>query len=475
MAEPNNSQIHLAIKQRDWAEAYRLLHLPGIDIEVQTACGETPLLIASYTGNVALIQTLVSLGADPHHRNSSGESALDVACDNGHTELVQYLLVHWKCRCDPNAPGKYGFRPLHSACMNDHNSVVSLLLDHGADVHGVRSVHGDARLDTPFLIAVRNGNRSLVKLLLDRGARLCDRDQRGRSALHLAALRRYQTPARREPPTLPSSPRTEDSQISTAFPGYPRESRGELIQDLLARGADLSVRDNDGKTAFDVDGKQNFEVVVQWMQAYSDRVLARDGRFAAHAILRSDVCVKMDRWQALHTNIGNMEVGTLRVEHFRALLQTFDEDVLRVRDRNGKLPLHVAAERGAPVEILNRLMFPHAVNIPDVFGSLPIHYACIAKSPLRTIQYLVRKGGADMLRKPNMEGCLPLHSVLKRESTSRQIPFETIQYLVNAYPESLMLRTRNGDLPITMAGTSLSLDTIYFFMRRHPENINSAI
>jgi len=467
---PGTLPIHSAIKQRNWAEAHGLLNFPGIDIEAQTACGATPLLMACQAGNVALIQKLVSLGANPHHRNSSGQSAFDLACNHGHTEIAQYLSVHRNCWCDPNAPGKDGIGPRHSACINDLNSAVRLLLDHGADIHDVGGVHGDTpRLDTPLLIATRNGDRQLVKLLLDRGARLSDRDERGRTALHLAALRRYQNPATRERPTDPSGLQTADSQILTM------ESREELIQDLLARGADLSVLDNDGKTAFDVDRKQNSEVVVQWMQVYSDRVLALEGRFAAHAILRSNFCVKMDRWQDLDTNIGNVDVGTLKVEHFRALLQTFDEDVLRVKDRNGRLPLHVAAKRGAPVEILNRLMFPCAVNVPDHFGSLPIHYACEAKSPLRTIQYLVRKGGAGMLRKPNMEGCLPLHSILKTESTSHQIPFETIQYLVNAYPESLMLRTRHGDLPITMAGASSSLETIFFLMRQRPENINSAI
>lgn len=426
----NLTSLHLAIENRHWAVAYRLLEVPCVGLEAQTARGNTPLLVASYAGNLAMIRKLVSLGANPKHRNESGESALDIACDNGYAEIAD-LMLH--CGCDPNVADKWGWKPLHRACSSVQCAVAAVLLDNGADIFCARRNRGD----TPLHIASSNGSLPLIRLLLNHGARTEDRDEQGRTSMHLAVERRGVC------------------------------ENDKVIEELLERGGDMTARDNESNTPFDLAQNQsNRTAVEQLLKAYRNKVLTCEGRFAAHAILQG-ADFEGQRFRT--------EIGTLTMRNFASLLRPLGPDALRVQDSNGMLPLHIAAGRGAPSEILDELVFPHALSVPDVSGSLPIHHASKATSPLEAIKYLVGSGGMETTRKRNNGGCLPLHLLLVKNDSSDEPSLEMVKYMVGTYPESCSTRNLDGDLPITLAGATSSLNVINFLMRRYPEVVNATI
>jgi len=48
-------------------------------------------MLAALSGNLKLVQFLVGKGADIHHKNDYGETALMAAAISGNLELVQFL------------------------------------------------------------------------------------------------------------------------------------------------------------------------------------------------------------------------------------------------------------------------------------------------------------------------------------------------------------------------------------------------
>jgi hypothetical protein len=60
--------------------------------DINRTCGyETPLMTAARFGRVEMAKTLVKKGADKSLKNSSGDTAKEIALKNNHPELAQIL------------------------------------------------------------------------------------------------------------------------------------------------------------------------------------------------------------------------------------------------------------------------------------------------------------------------------------------------------------------------------------------------
>lgn len=96
--------------------------------------------------------------------NSNGETALHIACENGHTEIVQLLL---DAGANVNVINKSeGQTPLHLACLNNQTKVIKLLLNCGNCNINAKDNFGD----TPLHLMIRNENSKIAELLLRHGA-----------------------------------------------------------------------------------------------------------------------------------------------------------------------------------------------------------------------------------------------------------------------------------------------------------------
>ena len=93
---------------------------------------DTPLQQALEERDEAAIHQLLEEGADIHHRDVLGETALHVACKRGLTDFVKILLDKG---ADVNYRTKYNSIPIRIALENDDLELFRLLLQRGAIVN----------------------------------------------------------------------------------------------------------------------------------------------------------------------------------------------------------------------------------------------------------------------------------------------------------------------------------------------------
>jgi len=159
--------------------------------------GDTALHMAAAAFRRPVAELLIAHGADVHARNRRGAEPLHYAADanrfepDRQAETVAYLL---SVGADPNALNKDGVAPLHRAVRTRSLAAVQAMLDGGANPRLPNNTGS-----TPLHLAVQTTGRggsgsalareqqaAIVRLLLERGARVTDRDRRGKTP-HQAA------------------------------------------------------------------------------------------------------------------------------------------------------------------------------------------------------------------------------------------------------------------------------------------------
>ena len=91
-------------------------------------------------------------------KNRNSQTALYCACENGNTEVAQYLL-------DNGASVSLGAKPLIVAVRYDHYDCVKLLLQHNAN-----SKCTNTKRESPMSVAFKKHHYSIILLLLQYGA-----------------------------------------------------------------------------------------------------------------------------------------------------------------------------------------------------------------------------------------------------------------------------------------------------------------
>jgi len=109
-------------------------------------------------GDLDGVKTLIQQGVCVNAKNYCNQTALYLACEKGHANVVQYLL-------DSRASISLGENPLIAAVWNGNYECVKLLLEHHANVNCM-TTEGES----PMSIAVQMYDYSIILLLLKYGA-----------------------------------------------------------------------------------------------------------------------------------------------------------------------------------------------------------------------------------------------------------------------------------------------------------------
>ncbi|KAL7060140.1 hypothetical protein AAHC03_09272 [Spirometra sp. Aus1] len=154
--------------------------------------GRSPLRAAALNNNIALVQTLLALGADPDQQDTCGRTTLGVVVLQGLLQMAKTLLryppqgrphngTHLR-GANPRLTDDEGRCPLHIAAWQGHSELVALLLQAGTPVD-VR----DKEDRTPLHSAAWQNHAAVCRLLLKAGADVNAVCSQGATALCIAA------------------------------------------------------------------------------------------------------------------------------------------------------------------------------------------------------------------------------------------------------------------------------------------------
>ncbi|XP_012216675.1 nuclear factor NF-kappa-B p110 subunit isoform X2 [Linepithema humile] len=128
--------LHRAVRFPEAKECVDvLLSDKKINLEANTDSGWAPLLLAAQAGSCYAVRALLKAGADVHNTEMShGRTALHLAVEGSHKDIVEYLLKNTKINV--NKRNYSGNTALHAAVVTPGaiaKELCDLLLEYGAD------------------------------------------------------------------------------------------------------------------------------------------------------------------------------------------------------------------------------------------------------------------------------------------------------------------------------------------------------
>ncbi|KAK0057167.1 ankyrin-1 [Biomphalaria pfeifferi] len=124
--------MHFAIERNNTDMALYCIK-SGLNINKQTP-DNTPLMMAAYGKNFTIAKQLIELGADIHFRNKIGDCALHIALDKGSEVIAKLLIQHG---VDVKKEGSVGIPPLIIAVEKCSANLVTDIISSGAEVNQV--------------------------------------------------------------------------------------------------------------------------------------------------------------------------------------------------------------------------------------------------------------------------------------------------------------------------------------------------
>lgn len=408
-----NKRLLEAVKRQNLAHARELLDA-GADIATPDEPpfqGDTPLHHAARSGNVDLARLLIAKGANVNTPGPTGFVPLHVASGLNERAMVEYLL---SAGANPNALDRVG-TPLHAATLQGHAAVVTLLLAKGANPNARREYDGA----TPLHLFSHIGryfasHTQIIQTLVKHGADINAKDTGGSTPLDRAFPEAI-------PALIAAGAAPSKADPFELWRQAIRSGRRETLEHVERRGAPLTVKSPEGNTLLHAAVGEG-EAIAYFLEKRLDpNAENKAGQTPLNRAIA--ICRKADVERLIKSGARLNHVSSQGITPVHGLVgypnrihyETQCEDTVialmaaganvRVAGHAGRTPLHgVAKNRGLLERMLKAGGDPRA---RDQDGLTPLHlYAAWGTLP-ELVSVLV-KAGAD-LNAQDAKGRTPLH------------------------------------------------------------------
>lgn len=272
-----------AASQNGHIEVIEVLLRHSVNVEIEDKDGDRAVHHAAFGDEPAVIELLSKeAGADLNARNKRRQTALHIAVNKGHLNVVKTLIA---LGCHPSLQDSEGDTPLHDAISKEHDEMLALLLEHGADItltnnNGFNALHH----------AALKGNPSAMRILLTNLAStnrfwiVEEKKDDGYTALHLAALNNHVEIAELLVHLGKANMDKQNVNLQTALQLAVERQHVQIVKLLVQEGANLNIPDKDGDTPLhealrhhtlsqlkQLQETQGFEKLLMGLRNASDR------------------------------------------------------------------------------------------------------------------------------------------------------------------------------------------------------------
>lgn len=386
--------LHLAAVSNSH-ESIQLLVEHGLDIDAENDQNETPLYLAAKHNNTKTADLLIALGANKNYVTSGGGSLAHLAAARNDFLALETLF---RIGADFNAVDKDGYTPLYSAIRKSEALTANIMLKNGVDLF-FNNHHNDSQLH----IAARNTDHSIIDFLIDRGVYIdshgsngsrpidvalhegnCDtaeyfikkganvRGKNGmnRTILHSAVIGSCDKFLKHIAVHIDNID-PKDQNMQTPLHLAVALGRIEISETLIMLGADVNSVDRYNSTPFQI------------------AVVNRDWNLVSSFLKRD---VKLDWTDADKRTLLHLATLENKEDVVKYLTEQMRVNI-NVQDVDGRIPLHLAAEKGW-TGIMSYLIDERAaknIDYRDNEGKTPLHLSVI-EGHESAVAYLLDNG-----------------------------------------------------------------------------------
>lgn len=365
-------------------------------------------------------------------------------------------------------PTRGGSLPLHLACENLHHrptndddiTTIRLLVGYFPDACRYRDGSGKFPLD--YILELAYPNPQIVHLLIDEFPVILsfpDTTDSGRLPLHKLLKKQKQSRCSYDDDFTEDEDKVQRAVelVVNAFEGCLRLQDGQFVTPLLQACID------------DNPLTQVYYLLRAWPEQVggggASHLVFDDTNFNGEILYSS---------LAMMSSSSKTKSSSLQVEHVERWLQR-NPDLISTPDLNGRLPLHYAvlseSDRAHQIILLCSGSSSRGVVHNE---QMQQQQPPVQSSSSASLSSSSRRGESENVR-PNRpietvdnDGRLPIHYAAASPTCRREI----LEYLIESYPEGLLVADREGRLPWHYADCSRQ-DMVYEKTCVHFPNIDS--
>jgi ankyrin repeat protein len=430
--------------------------------------------IATQDATIAGMELLLKDKVNINAHDDTEKTALYMACEHGHVEIVKFLLQ--QKNIDINKTDIHNTSPLHIACRRGHTEIVRILLQ---DSRIININLPDMADNTPLQYASFEGHTETVNILLnDQRIETNNADEQGMTAFYLACERNHENVVA----SFLQDNKTDINQSSKNSNATPLQiacaKNNYKIVDLLLNDARIKINDINSLIKIAYNNKAS-NVVISLYKYLNSKNTLDFKESIDHAFSQGNGDVIQYLLQVEKSKLDDDYIYQLFVsackqdkpDIVKVLLQ--DQRLINVNrmDNNGCTPLYMACEVGNAkvVEVLTsdpRIF----INRPNNNGITPLFIA-FEKNKYGVMNVLLKNNRIDPVGY-NAAGITPLHmACVLRDTTPAVINLLQNPLVDINKPDNL------GRTPLCLACEEGNINVVKVLLadkRLHPNKADNA-